>query len=176
MLGRTNKIVEESDRGAGFDPAESSDGFTLIEVCWTLAIFAVVAGIGTVSMTRWAAAERQGATTSEIEALLREAQQRSITEGRTLCLRFDLAAQTYSVMRGACTGVDEVRIEGPMRLESGVSLATAAFAASGGGLTTGVTFYPRGTATPGTLTIARKDSDRIDTLVVDGLTGRVSRG
>ncbi len=154
----------------------SSDGFTLVEVCWTMAIFGVLAGVAVTSLHGWTAAERQRATAAAIEAALRETQQRSVTESRTLCVDFDLSAESFSVLRGACASAGQVRIEGPVRPEKGVDLLSASFTSGGGGTTTGVTFYPRGTASQGTVSLTRANSDHVDHLAVDGLTGRVSRG
>ncbi|HVE28145.1 MAG TPA: GspH/FimT family protein [Sporichthya sp.] len=143
-------------------------GFTLIEICWTMAIFFILCAIAVTPMTRWIGGERQGSTTAALEALLRETQQRSVTEGRSMCVSFNLAAQTYSVLRGTCASAPTVVLQGPIRPDTGVRLESASPAI-------GVTFYPRGTATPGVVTISRKGSARVDTLTVEGLTGRVSR-
>lgn len=156
------------DRGA---PA----GFTLVEMCWAMAIFFILAAIAITPMTRWMAGERQGSTSSSLAALLRETQQRAVTEGRAICVDFDLTAQTYAVLRGTCGSVGAVTLQGPMRPDDGVRVDSAAFS-TGGSTADGVTFFPRGTATPGALTIVRAGSDRVDTLVVEGLTGRVSHG
>ena len=153
----------------------SAAGFTLVELCWTMAIFAIVAATGVVSLHGWQAGSRQTATTSSLEALFREVQQRAVTEGRTLCVDFDLPAQSWSVLRGACGSSGQVLMQGPLRPESGTRVDSASFAA-GASTVDAATFYPRGTATPGTLTVTRTGSERVDTLVIEGLTGRVSRG
>ena len=152
-----------------------SDGFTLVEMCWTMAIFFILAAIAVTPMRGWVAGERQGSTTSALAALLRETQQRAMTEGRAICVDFDLSAQTYAVLRGTCGTVGAVTLQGPMRPDEGVRVDSASFTA-GGSPTDGITFYPRGTATPGSLTVVRTGSGRVDTLLVEGLTGRVSRG
>jgi prepilin-type N-terminal cleavage/methylation domain-containing protein len=153
----------------------SAAGFTLVEVCFTLAVFGTLAGIAVGSLHRWTAGTRQTSTTSALEALLRETQQRSVTEGRSMCVNFDLSGQSWSVLRGVCGTAGQVRLQGPIRPDNGVRIATAAFT-TGPSTLSGVTFYPRGTAAPGTLTITRSGSNRVDTLQVEGLTGRVSRG
>jgi len=150
-------------------------GFTLIEVCWAMAIFGVVAGIAVTSLHRWMGGAQQTATTSSLEALLRETQQRAVTEGRSICVDFDLTAQSWTVLRGVCGTAGQVALQGPIRPEGAARVASAAFV-TGASTLDGVTFYARGTATPGTLTVTRSGSDRIDTLHVEGLTGRVSRG
>ncbi|WP_019874594.1 GspH/FimT family pseudopilin [Sporichthya polymorpha] len=152
----------------------SAAGFTLVELCSSLMIFGILSAIGVTTLHSWTAGSRHTATTSALEALLRQTQQRAVTEGRTLCIDFDLAAQSWSVLRGSCTGTGQVLIDGPIRVEDGVRIASATFAA-GASTIDGITFYPRGTATPGSITITREGSDRVDTLTVEGLTGRVAR-
>jgi prepilin-type N-terminal cleavage/methylation domain-containing protein len=153
----------------------SAPGFTLIELCAAMSIFGILAAISVNSLHGWMAASRQTATTSSLEALLRETQQRAVTEGRTLCVDFDLGTQTWAVLRGTCGTSGQVSLQGPLRPESGVRVTSAAFA-TGATTLDGVTFFPRGTAAPGSLTVTRSGSSRTDTLRVDGLTGRVSRG
>ncbi|MGQ0626166.1 MAG: GspH/FimT family pseudopilin [Sporichthyaceae bacterium] len=149
-------------------------GITLIEVCWAMAIAGILAATALTSMNGWVAASNHTSTTAGLEALLRETQQRAVTEGRTLCVAFDLTAQHYDVYRGECGGASLTHLRGPMRPDGGATISSASFTNSAGS-TAGVTFYPRGTASPGAATIVRGGSDRVDTLLVDGLTGRVSR-
>lgn len=153
----------------------SAAGFTLVELCFTLMIFGIVAGTAVASLHRWITGSQQTATTSSLEALLRETQQRAVTEGRSLCVDFNVAAQSWSQYRGACGTAGQVRLQGPIRPEGGTRLASASFT-TGPSTLTGVTFYSRGTAAPGTVILTRPGSSRVDTLTVEGLTGRVSRG
>lgn len=91
-----------------------------------------------------------------------------------MCLSFDLGSDTYTLSRFAC-GTSTVTINGPIAVEDGsVDLTSAAFTAPDGSVSTGITFRPAGTATPGTLEIARAGADKVYTLTVEGLTGRVS--
>jgi type II secretory pathway pseudopilin PulG len=155
--------------------SRSAAGFSLVELCFTLMIFGIITGTAVTSFHRWITGAQHTATTSSLEALLRETQQRSVTEGRSLCVNFDVAAQNWSQYRGACGTAGQVRLQGPIRPEGGTRLASASFT-TGPSTLPGVTFYARGTASPGTVTLTRSGSDRVDTLRVEGLTGRVSRG
>jgi hypothetical protein len=91
-----------------------------------------------------------------------------------MCVNFDLPGQSFTVLRGGCGESGRVPVEGPIRPEPGVRLITASFS-PGGTTGGGLTFYPRGTATPGSVAIGRDGSTRVDILFVEGLTGRVSR-
>lgn len=150
-------------------------GFTLIEVMWTLAIFGILAGISVGSLQKWTKAHEHSGTATGIQSVLREAQQRAVTEGRATCVNFDVTAQTYAMYRGACNDVARVLLQGPLRTDaSHVRLASPSFVGVSGP-TTGVTFKPRGTAWPGSVQVTRTGSSKAYTVSVEGLTGRVTR-
>jgi prepilin-type N-terminal cleavage/methylation domain-containing protein len=151
-----------------------ADGFTLVEMCFTMAVFGVLVAAGSTSMLHWTVVHRQKSTVAGLDALFRETQQRAVTEGRPMCVDFDLTAQTWAVYRGACADATRVRLFGPLRPDTDVRIQSASFD-DGGTARAGVTFLPRGTATPGTVKVTRTGSVVVDTLVVDGLTGRVRR-
>ena len=103
-----------------------------------------------------------------------QAQQQAVSDGWATCVQFDAAADTWTTYRGACgTGGD--KLAGPVDLgDERLDLTDVAFSPAEGGGTTGVTFSARGTASPGSLKIARDGSDHVLTVAVEGLTGRVT--
>ena len=152
------------------------EGFTLVELCWTMAIFGVLAAISVGGFRGWTQAREHSGTAVAVQSLLREAQQRAVTEGRAMCVNFDVGTQTYEMYRGACNDPAPILLES-RRPDSGhVHLAAPAFiGASGPTPGPGVTFKPRGTAWPGSVQVTRTGSGKVYTISVEGLTGRVSR-
>lgn len=96
-------------------------GISLVEVCGATAVLGVVTAAALAMVPSWLDGARQSATTTSLVSILKDTQQRAASEGRPMCVDLDLAAQTWSVLRGAC--------------ESGRD---------------GVTFLADGSATPGT--------------------------
>lgn len=148
-------------------------GVTLVELVVTIALVGVLMAIAVGGYASWArSSEHEGAAT-EVQSVLRQAQQRAVTEGRATCVEFDTAGDRWTLFRGTCADPGRTAIEGPVEVDSArVHLRSAAFSA-GAGSTTGVTFSSRGTATPGSVVVSRDGSSRIWTISVEGLTGRV---
>jgi prepilin-type N-terminal cleavage/methylation domain-containing protein len=157
-------------------------GFTLIEVMWTMVVFSVLAGIAVSGLRSWTKAHEHSGTAAGIQSVLREAQQRAVTEGRSMCVDFDVAAQTYAMYRSTCVDPARLLLQGPLKTAAAdVRLANPVFAGKSNAtpsvaiVSTGVTFYPRGTAWPGSVQLTRTGSSKVWTVSVEGLTGRVSR-
>ena len=163
---RTTAVPIDRSRGA--------EGFTLIELCATLAIFGVLVALSVGGLHKWTQAREHSGTASSVQSLLREAQQRAVTEGRATCVSFDVVAQVYAMYRGACDDATRVLLDS-RRPDSGrVQLAAPAFVGPSGP-TSAVTFKPRGTAWAGSVQITRAGSSKVYLVSVEGLTGRVSR-
>ena len=149
-------------------------GFTLVEVMVTIALAGVLMAMAVSGWSSWARSSAQEGAATEIQGVLRQAQQRAVSEGGATCVQFSTATDSWTVLRGGCADTGRSVIEGPVPLDSDqVHLTTAAFS-TGTGSSAGVTFSSRGTATPGTVTVGRDGSGRIGTIRVDGLTGRVT--
>jgi prepilin-type N-terminal cleavage/methylation domain-containing protein len=154
--------------------ARGADGFTLVEICWAMAIFGILAAVSVGGLRGWTQAREHSGTAVAVQSLLREAQQRAVTEGRAICVNFDVAAQVYDMYRGSCDDPTRVLLQS-RRPDSGhVRLTSPAFVGPAGS-TAGVTFKPRGTAWPGSVQITREGAGKVYTVSVEGLTGRVSR-
>ena len=90
-----------------------------------------------------------------------------------MCVQFDVPARQLVVYRGACDDAARTKVNGPIATPSPrVKFASPAFTEAG--TATGVTFYSRGTATPGSVKVTRDGSTKVYTLTVERLTGRVS--
>ena len=156
-------------------PATVRDrGFTLIEVLVTVSLMGLLMGFAVSGWSSWAQASEHSGTARELQSVLRQAHQRAITEGRAICVDFDVAGNRYTMFRGACDDAARVRVLGPVTGDSAdVRLAAPSFTGvSGTG--TGVTFSARGTAWPGQVKVTREGSTKEYVVRVEGLTGRVS--
>ncbi|HEY9562259.1 MAG TPA: GspH/FimT family pseudopilin [Nocardioides sp.] len=155
-------------------PGDGDAGFTLVEVLITMVLMGVMMAVAVAGWNSWASAREQSGTAQEITSYLRQAQQRAVTEGRAMCVDFDLAKSEWSLYRGRCDGTDRTLLEGPIPTDSDkVDIASASFTSTASGQH-GVTFTARGTATPGTVRITRSGTDKAYVIHVEGLTGRVS--
>ena len=124
----------------------------------------------------WARASAQEGLATEPQGVLRQAQVRAVTLGTSTCVDFDATADSWTVYRGACSSTARSRLEGPIEADGGLDLVSPRFVTGTTTTSTGVTFSPRGSATPGRVTIRRDGSDSTTVLEVEGLTGRVTTG
>ena len=152
-------------------------GFTLVEVLVVMALMGLMMAIAVSGWASWARASEQQGTAREIQSALRDAQQHAVMEGRSMCVWFDTAADTYTVYRGRCDDASKVQVRGPLATGSPrVVLSAPAFTASDGSSYPGVTFRPTGSAWPGQVQVRRDGSAKVYTVSVEGMTGRVSLG
>ncbi|MCM0622373.1 GspH/FimT family pseudopilin [Nocardioides bruguierae] len=156
-------------------PTDPRDrGFTLVELMATVTVLTIVLGIAISGWVQWTRANAQEGTAEQVQAALRATQQRAVTEGRSLCVMFTDA--DYQLFSGRCADDDRTALQEPVALDGqGTHLLDPAFTTDDDGTLPGVTFSSRGTATAGTVTVVRDDSDREIVIHVEGLTGRVSR-
>jgi type II secretion system protein H len=148
-------------------------GFTLTELVVVIGMTGVLMAITVFGYVGWTRASAQDGAASTLQGVLRQAQQRAVSDGWATCVLFDENAGSWTLYRGAC-GATVSTLEGPREVADGVRITEATFAATTGAPTTGVTFSARGTATPGRVRLGREGSDRIVTVTVEGLTGRVT--
>lgn len=149
-------------------------GFTLIETMVTIALLGAMMAIAVSSWSSWSRASEQSGTAREIQSLLRQAQQRAVTEGRSMCVLFDTAANKYTLFRGRCDEPSRQHLAGPFDTGSPkVQVVSPAFTSSTSTQNSGVTFTPRGSAWPGGVRVTRTGSAKVYVLTVEGLTGRV---
>jgi prepilin-type N-terminal cleavage/methylation domain-containing protein len=149
-------------------------GFTLIEVLVVISLLGTMMAIAVGGWSSWAKASAHSGTAREIQTIMRQAHQRAVTEGRAICVWFDVASNSYTVYRGSCEVSTKVKIAGPYQTGADqVQLTLPAFT-SPSGTSAGVTFLARGTAWPGEVRVSRTGSSKVYVLKVEGLTGRVS--
>lgn len=154
-------------------PHQDRDGgFTLVEVMVAIVLLGIMMAIAVGGFSSWAKASAHSGTAREVQTVMRQAQQRAVTEGLAMCVWFDVAANTYTVYRGACDSPAKQHLTGPHQTESpDVRLAAPAFPSAA---SPGVTLYARGTAVQGSVKVTRTGSTKQYVITVEGLTGRVS--
>ena len=150
-------------------------GYTLIEVMVTIALLSAIMLIAISGWSSYAKASAQDGAAQEVQSVLRQAQQRAVTEGSSMCVLFDITSSSFKLYRRACDDSTKTLLEGPWKVDDhNVSLASAAFTSPSGPDQPGVTFTSRGTAWPGEVRITRNGSTKVRVVDVEGLTGRVS--
>ena len=156
-----------------FDHARRDAGFTLIELMVTMAIAATVMSIGIFTFTRWQNVSFQKGSAESVVSALRNAAERSVSEGRTYCVDFSAAStQTYVVYRVTC-GTGTVAGGGSKTLSSKVLLAASVTSTPCPASHKCIYFYPRGTASATTVVISSTARSQLYTVYVEGLTARV---
>lgn len=137
-----------------------------------MVIFSILAGISIGGFTKYRRAQDQRGSAVQVLEVLRNAQSRAQAEAVNYCVAFDTSTRSWRVYRSAC-GNPPVVISGSTTT-SNVGLGSAAFLQTDGTTSANVQFTPRGTATPGSVTITRPAATKVYTIEVEGLTSRVS--
>lgn len=152
-------------------PADA--GFTMIETIVAIGIAGTLMAIAVSGWQGWSRASEQDGFVTELQLVLRQAQQRAVTTGSSVCVDFDAGTESWTVKSGRCDGTTTT-LEAARTAPRGLDLLTPSFDyGTSVPDRTGVTFRPWGSATPGGLYVQREGGPRIR-IAVQGLTGRVS--
>lgn len=149
-------------------------GFTLIEVLVVMVILGILGVLGTSGWARYQRTVEHRGSAQELVSTLRNTQQASLAEAVTYCVAFGADARSYEVFKFSCgpTGISSGRASETQSAR--VSVASPAFTQLDGTTTSTVSFFPRGSATKGSVRLARVGSSKTYTISVEGLTGRVA--
>lgn len=157
------------------DRVPADAGFTMIEMIVVIALAGTLMAVAVFGWQGWSRASAQDGFATELQLVLRQAQQRAVTTGSSICVDFDAGDETWTVRRGRCDGTTTI-VDAERTAPDGLDLVTPAFTYdTSGTVRSGVTFRPWGSATPGGLSVRRDDGPEIR-ISVEGLTGRVSVG
>lgn len=149
-------------------------GFTMIELLVVMVIIGALSALGTSGWSRYQRNVEHRGSAVELVSALRNAQQASLAEAVTYCVSFDTAARSYQVFKFACGASGTVSSAVDTTQSSRVTLASPTFTQLDGSTASKVSFFPRGSATKGSVKVAREGSARTYTITVEGLTGRVA--
>jgi type II secretion system protein H len=153
-------------------PASREAGFTLLEVVTTTLLLGIATALVVAPWRSFSQAQAQSHMAEELVSTLRNAQVSSVSELATY--RVDVAAKqvkSYRITPGTGTAVLKQTLQ---TTSNSVSLTGASFKDASGAASTSVYFYPKGSASGGSVAVVRTGSSKTYTVTVEGLTARVT--
>jgi len=166
-------------------------GFTLVEAMVAMVIFGILASIAVWGLRSYQRSQELAGTAHSVVSSLRTAAERAQSEGRTYCVSFDSSGTSWTVWRYSCQAgftanpggsaaqvLTNQRVQGSqitLSVKAGAAFPTAGANAGSCPATSlaCVYFYPRGTASTGSLLVHRAGQASTFEVHVEGLTGRV---
>lgn len=93
MTGTSGADVRRTRaRKVSHAPQQRDNGFTVIEPLVTISLLGRMMAIALSGWSSWARESGQAGAAREFQSTMRQTQQRAITEGRAMCVGFDLPA------------------------------------------------------------------------------------
>jgi len=145
----------------------------MVELLVGMIIVALLSALSVSGYSSYQRSVEQSGSAQELVSALRNAQQRALSEAATYCMTLNVSARSHQLSKFAC-GTAGTPEPAKTTRSARVLLQSPIFQQAGGGTAPTVIFYPRGSATKGSVLIAREDSSQTYTIDVEGLTGRVS--
>ncbi len=155
--------------------AESREsGFTLLELLVTMTILGVIVAIAVAPYRNFQRTQAHLNSTRRLVGSLRNAQVRAVAENSTYRVSFASNGKSWTLAR--LVGTSTWTTVGPTVTPSDpqITIREAVFRQSDGSEGSTVYFYPRGSASKGSLVVGRDDRSKVYTVTVEGLTARVS--
>lgn len=147
-------------------------GFTLIELLVAMVILGALLALATPAWKNYQSNQERVSASQEVVSVLRTAQIRATAEESTYRVDVDAAARSLTVYR--YDGATYVKRSTSVLKGNGVKLTAPGFTNKAGVTTSSAFFYPRGTASAGSVVVSGAGSSKKHTISVEGLTGRVS--
>ena len=146
------------------------DGFTLLEVLTTCLLLGLLLTLGAGPWQSYRHSRAHIEARTEMVAALRNAQISAVSEAVTYRVDFtDKKVLTFRLVGGAAAQMRQYEVTDAL-----VSYDSPSFEDASGVVGDSVFFYPRGSASKGTVDVARDDRGKVYTVSVEGLTSRVS--
>lgn len=155
---------------------DCQSGFTLIELVVVMLLTGLLSSLGFFSFASWQSQSEHRGTSDLVISQLRQASVSAVSEGRTHCVELRPTTAEVQTWRYACGTTPAIF---PVMQPQGRGLSLAATVPAATSTTPCPTgskcfyFYPRGTATPGTVVVASTKRSRTYSIRVEGLTARV---
>lgn len=169
-------------------PTSQDEGFTMVELVVVTLLVGILASIGMYGFVASQKSMAARGTQRELTSNLRALQVRAVGENTAYCVDLGVSGgKTWTVYRlgstasstswampaGFTCSAANGTAAGTYSAQSSSSISGAAFEQRNGSTTSFAVFYPRGTASAGSVRVTR-DGVAKYTLTVDGLTARVS--
>lgn len=147
-----------------------------------MSIIGVLAAVSSFSFINQVNKSQEQGSAQELVSALRAASVQSVSEGRTYCVALAAAPapatnRTYTTWRYNCGGVGSTQVgSGRSTQTSSVTFtatSTMPAAAACPAASVCIYFYPRGTATKASITVASTKRSQTYGISVEGLTARV---
>ncbi len=154
--------------------AESREGgFTLLELLVTMTFLGVLVAIAVAPYKNYQRSSAHLNATRKVVASLRNAQVNAVAENATYRVTFAADGKSWQLARQNGTAWNNI---GPAVTpgDGVVTVRNLAFRQADGSIGPVVYFYPRGSATKGSLSVGRDDRAKVYSVTVEGLTARVS--
>lgn len=154
----------------------ASEGYTILELAVAMVMFGMLAAFGTQGWLHYTRAQELRNGLDQVTAVLKNAQERSLSEATSYCISFGSDNRSYTLFKFACGAGGTQMGDSMLTPSPRVTFASASFTQADGTTASTLTFTPRGSATPGRALIQRDGGRKTYTISVEGLTGRVSVG
>ena len=146
-------------------------GFTLLEVITTCLLLSILLGMSVGPWMSYRHARAHVEARNELVAALRNAQVGATAENVTY--RVEFTTKRVRTYRVPVSGPAELKRQFEIE-DATVDFTGSAFQDSSGAVTPSAYFYPRGSASPGDISVVRDGRSKVYTVSVEGLTARVS--
>jgi prepilin-type N-terminal cleavage/methylation domain-containing protein len=147
-------------------------GFTLVEVLSAMVLFGILVAIAVGPYLRYHKAQQQAGSMRAVVSALRSAQVASVAENSIY--RVDFTATAVSSYRNNALSGSWTLVSSATVNDTSVTLTDPSFTAIDGTSSTSCYFYPRGSASRGSVKVGRSGSSKVYTVEVERLTARVS--
>ena len=162
-------------------------GFTLVELLTALMLIGILLSLGVFALRNYWMRQSVVGGASELVSGMRGAQELAVTESQPLVfgVRLEVGSSEWDLVRYNPTPPESCKVERPSTFPSGLVVSAASFVEASGITATCrsqipgaagdqfVFFFPRGTATAGTVTLRQPAINRSVSLSILPMTGRV---